>query len=86
MINAEYVYDNLDKMTREEIRFTALSPQFKLFLQAMQDDCNQQLTTLDSNEPEKLIADYKRIAMTRDVYADLLALLINITTEEGREP
>ena len=85
MINSRYVYKKLDAMTQTEIRFTALSPQFKLFLRAMQDDCNQQLTSLATENKKKLAADYSRIAMTREVYVDLLDFLNELTTEEGNK-
>ncbi len=82
MINAEYVYRKLDPLTRQEIRVVSLSPQFKLFLQTLKDDCNQQLSMLDAANPSKLAADYARIAIARDLYNDMLDLLTKLTTEK----
>ena len=71
----------MDKLTQAEVKVVALSPQFKFFLQRMQEDCNQQLGTLSTKDADQLVADYKRIAMTREVYEDLLVFLSKLTTE-----
>ena len=82
MSTASYVLNKMDAASQQQIAVVANSLHFKLFLQSVITDCKNRLAELDCSDEKKLIADYKRLVTTREVYEELLATLSKTGTGE----